>query len=152
MYRSRSLKGQTADCGSAMRQVSVESFVTFFGLMGAAVWATANLVDSRYSKNSSIWILNNRLFFAARASLRWRVDHSSIVKSSLGMNILEVLPLASNASSAVSAAMIVAAMMARTESKYFRIVIISSGSASQAGGKAQGLPECFLGFPRLQCR
>ena len=22
----------------------------------------------------------------------------------------------------------------------------------QAGGKAQGLPECFLGFPRLQCR
>ena len=70
MYRSRSLKGQTADCGSAMRQVSVESFVTFFGLMGAAVWATANLVDSRYSKNSSIWILNNRLFFAARAWCR----------------------------------------------------------------------------------
>jgi CBS domain-containing protein len=22
----------------------------------------------------------------------------------------------------------------------------------QAGGKAQGLPECFLGFPRPQCR
>jgi hypothetical protein len=40
-----------------MRQVSVESFVTFFGLMRAAVWATANLVDSRYLKNSSIWIL-----------------------------------------------------------------------------------------------
>src|SRR5262245_62644950 len=70
MYRSRSLKGQTADCGSAMRQVSDESFVTFFGLMRAAVWATANLVDSRYSKNSSIWILNNRLFFAARAWCR----------------------------------------------------------------------------------
>src|SRR5262249_6270826 len=71
MYRSRSLQGQTADCGSAMRRVSVESFVTFFGLMGAAVWATASLIDLRYSKNSSIWILNNRLFLAARTSLHW---------------------------------------------------------------------------------
>jgi hypothetical protein len=55
-----------------MRQVSVESFVTFFVLMGAAVWVTASLIDLRYSKNSSIWILNNRLFLAARASLHWR--------------------------------------------------------------------------------
>src|SRR5262245_38339205 len=131
MYRSRSLKGQTADCGPAMRQVSVESFVTVFGLMGAAVWATANLVDSRYSKNSSIWILNNRLFFAARASLRWRVDHSSIVKSSLGMNILEVLPLASNASSAVSVEMFVEVVMARTVRKYFRFVIFWYCRSSQ---------------------
>jgi DUF1365 family protein len=97
-----------------------------------------------------------QLCVASRASLHWhgirRFDHSSIVKSSLGINILAVLPLASNASSAVSAAMIVAAMMARTESKYFRIVIFFVWEREQAGGKAQGLPECFLGFPRLQCR
>jgi hypothetical protein len=37
-----------------MRQVSVESFVASSGLMGAAVWATANLIDLRYSKVSSI--------------------------------------------------------------------------------------------------
>jgi hypothetical protein len=49
--------------------VSVKSFVTFSGLMGAAVWTTANLVDLRYSKISLIWILNNR-FFRARESLR----------------------------------------------------------------------------------
>jgi hypothetical protein len=42
--------------------VSVESFVTFFSLMGAAVWTTANLVDLSYSKISSIWILNHRFF------------------------------------------------------------------------------------------
>ena len=46
------------------------------------------------------------------------VKRSSI----LGINILAVLPLASNASSAVSAAMIVPAIMARTASKYFCIV------------------------------
>ena len=46
-----------------------------------------------------------------------------MVKASLGINILAVLPLASNATSAVSAAMIAPAIMARTESKYFRIVI-----------------------------
>jgi hypothetical protein len=37
-----------------MRQVCVESFVASSGLMGAAVWATANLIDLRYSKISSI--------------------------------------------------------------------------------------------------
>jgi hypothetical protein len=44
--------------------VSVESFVTFFALMGAAVRTTANLVDLRYSKISAIWVLNNRVFLA----------------------------------------------------------------------------------------
>jgi len=43
-----------------------------------------------------------------------------MVKASLGINILAVLPLASTA---VSAAMIAPAIMARTESGYFRIVI-----------------------------
>jgi hypothetical protein len=50
-------------------------------------------------------------------------SYSSMVKASRDINILAVLPLASNASSAVSAAMIMPAIMARTESKYFRIVI-----------------------------
>jgi hypothetical protein len=50
-----------------MRQVSVESFVTFFGLMGAAVWATANLVDPRYSKNSSIYLDTQQPPFLRRA-------------------------------------------------------------------------------------
>jgi hypothetical protein len=45
-----------------------------------------------------------------------------MVKASLGINILAVLPLASNASSAVLAEMIVPAIRARTTSKYFRIV------------------------------
>ena len=49
-----------------------------------------------------------------------------MVKASLGINILAVLPLASNATSAVSAAMIAPAIMARTESKYFRIVFFRS--------------------------
>jgi hypothetical protein len=44
-----------------MRQVDVEKLRSFVGLMGAAVWVTANLIDLRYSKISSIWILNNRL-------------------------------------------------------------------------------------------
>src|SRR5262245_35795698 len=49
------------------------------------------------------------------------IGHSSMVKSSMGINIFAVLPLASNAGCAVSAAMIVPAIMARTASKYFRI-------------------------------
>ena len=80
---------------------------------------------------------------AARASSRWRGirqfepknennpdltkqnSHSWMVKRSsiLGINILAMLPLASKAGCAVSAAMIVPAIMARTASKYFRIVI-----------------------------
>jgi hypothetical protein len=50
------------------------------------------------------------------------VIHSSMVKASLGINILAVLPLASNASSAVLAEMIAPAIIARTASKYFGIV------------------------------
>src|SRR5262245_54302202 len=50
------------------------------------------------------------------------IGHSSMVKSSMGINIFAVLPLASNGSCAVSAAMIVPAIMARTASKYFRIM------------------------------
>src|SRR5262245_8079559 len=49
------------------------------------------------------------------------IGHSSMVKSSMGINIFAVLPLASNASCAVSAAMIVPAIMARTAREYFRI-------------------------------
>ena len=37
---------------------------SFVGLMDAAVWATANLIDLRYSKISSIWILR---FFSPNA-------------------------------------------------------------------------------------
>jgi len=59
--QSRPLQRQTAERGAAMRQVSFESFVTS-SANGRAVWATANLIDLRYSKISSIWILNNRLF------------------------------------------------------------------------------------------
>jgi hypothetical protein len=49
------------------------------------------------------------------------LNHSSMVKASLAINILAVLPLASNASSAGCAEMIDPAIMARTASKYFRI-------------------------------
>jgi len=42
--------------------------------MGAAVWATANLIDLRYSKISSIWIL--RLF-----PHRTRLKQQSVVGS-----------------------------------------------------------------------
>jgi hypothetical protein len=75
-----------------------------------------------------------------------------MVKTSLGIDILAVLPLASNATSAVLAEMIAPVIIARTASKYFRIVIFFVWEREQAGGKAQGLPECFLSFPRLQCR
>jgi hypothetical protein len=42
-----------------------------------------------------------------------------MVKASLGINILAVLPLASNASSAVLAEMIVPAIMARLQANIF---------------------------------
>jgi hypothetical protein len=44
-----------------------------------------------------------------------------MIKASLGINILAVLPLASNATSAVLAEMIAPAIIARIASKYFRI-------------------------------
>ena len=53
--------GQTARRGAAMRQVSVESFVTS-PPYGRAVWATANLIDLRYSKISLVWILKQPRF------------------------------------------------------------------------------------------
>jgi hypothetical protein len=43
--------------------------------------------------------------------------------------------------------MIVAAMMARTGSKYFRIVIFSSGSASRQEEKLKGCLSAPLAFP-----
>jgi hypothetical protein len=52
------------------------------------------------------------------------LNHSSMAKASVGINILAVLPLASNAGSTVLAEMIVPAIIARTASKYFRIVVI----------------------------
>ena len=53
-------------------------------------------------------------------------SHSSMVKSSLGINILAALPLASNAGCTVSAATVAAASMANATSKYFHIIVISS--------------------------
>ena len=71
--KARPLQGQTADCGSAMRQVSVESFIA--SLAGwAASLGDANLIDLRYSKISSIWIL--RLF-----PHRTRLKQQSVVGS-----------------------------------------------------------------------
>jgi hypothetical protein len=52
-----------------------------------------------------------------------------MVKTSLGINILAVLPLASNATSAVFAEMIAPAIIAKTASKYFRIVSVFYGRA-----------------------
>jgi hypothetical protein len=46
-----------------------------------------------------------------------------MVKASLDINILAALPLASNASSAVLAEMIIPAIMARIKSKYVCIFI-----------------------------
>src|SRR5262245_42265773 len=60
-------------------------------------------------------------------------SHSSMVKSSLGINILAVLPLASNAGCAVSAAIIVGAMMAKTASKYFSIVFFIRSNRTLEG-------------------
>jgi hypothetical protein len=51
-----------------MRQVSVESFVTSSALW-RVVWATANLIDLRYSKISSIGILK---LFPHRTRLKQR--------------------------------------------------------------------------------
>jgi len=53
-----------------------------------------------------------------------------MVKASLGINIFAVLPLASNASSAVPAAMIVPAIITRTESKYFRFMVFRQESVT----------------------
>ena len=70
-----------------------------------------------------------------------------MVKTSLGIDILAVLPLASNATSAVLAEMIAPVIIARTASKYFRIAIFSSGSASRQEEKLKGCLSASLAFP-----
>ena len=82
---------------------------------------------------SAMFNVRDAMGMAGRASLRWRGirrfeasnSHSSMVKASRDINILAVLPLASNAGCTVSAATVAAASMANAASKYFRISILA---------------------------
>src|SRR5262245_45016797 len=78
------------------------------------------------------------------------IGHSSMVKSSMGINIFAVLPLASNAGCAVSAAMIVPAIMARTASKYFRIDTHKDRDR-QTGGRSLVRGTAFWGVMIRSC-
>jgi len=68
-------------------------------------------------------------------------SHYSMVKACRAINILAVLPLASKASCAVSAATIAVASMANAASKYFRVIANGWWSADATTYIARRLPQ-----------